>query len=191
MLIPVFWSFQQTTFEFKEALRLSPGLDREAVTGNLVVKIKSKLLTAFGTTVKLNLKGITAGSTSVTAAYAGKSSVTGHSAGFAETPTQITVGGSGTFTVPPSGVITDQFSLDMSEGGSAAYSFAFHINNSRFVQDAQRITQYPIGLRPEGYLAGDIIYYWKAGSNDTSTVAKSNYSANPDRTVILGNILVA
>lgn len=190
MLIPIFNSYQQTELEFKEATRFNLDGINDVMSGTIINKLKPNLLTYKGQYMRLILKGNQISNTSVLAAYVGKASTSGKSYDFASTPTQITVGGSGTFNIPAQGIASDVITFDTT--AEVAYTFCFEISASRFARYNTAISDYPANLRPTGYRQGDLVNWAKHNVNEADDIVKSdNYSGTQDRAYVIGSILIA
>jgi hypothetical protein len=184
MFLPIFSSFYPTELEYFEAVRIPLTNTGPVTTQTSTIKFKPNLFQARGTVVRLLLKGIQAGNVSVTGCYIGKSAVSGNSANFASSPTQIFYNGSGSFVVPPEGLTTDVATFNTQD--LVSYTISFNISASRM----QRNTAVT-GNHIPGYKSGDIVHYGKQGVAEAANVTKSGHEASPDICTMVGSIIVA
>lgn len=187
MLIPIFNTYEITEFEYKEAFRIGLSNTGPVVTQTTCCKLKPNMFQYRGTVMRLLLKAPQTGSVNVTGAYIGKSAVSGESAGFNGSPTQITYNGSGSFNIPPEGLTTDVINLSTED--EVPFTWAFNIVSSKMMRAFPM--EVAASLRPPGYKAGDIVHYGKQGVAEAGTINKTGFGASPDICTMVGSVLVA
>lgn len=141
----------------------------------LVVVVPYTFLGGPANTVKLTMTGPSTSSTQITNMYVGHKGA-GDSYDFASTPTQITVGGNGSFTIPQNGTLVSD-DINFSYDGVTDLSIAMAFTN-------------PSDIR--GVFSGaGCSYFYKASVSDAATVNKSGYTpggSNPNLCAVISKI---
>lgn len=134
-------------------------------------RVNAAVLTHSGSSVRLTLTGPTAGAPAVIGAmYIGQAAASGDAYDFAATPTQITVGGSGSFTVGVGQVVVTDW-IDFTLNEAQNYVTSFYVTSGDL--------RYKNGTSP------DYATYSRAGNEAATVNATTGYNESPSRDIAM------
>lgn len=167
-----------TADEYGEAFNNDDGMVHAQMPANrtIISKIRPILLSGFGSSIKLELQGPQITDLEVQALYIGNAAASGN-AWDAAAVTQITVGGSGAFTLT-AGEVTETDAVSFAFDPARAFTLAGYFLSGAIVPASPAVV--------------DAISFYKDGVNEVASAARAaGYTPLEDHLFLLRRILVA